>query len=272
MTQDNFHIMDNAFKQLSISTEGFSDEITHFEPKILNMIDFIRNKKKRADTHSIYEELSKSEATNIDKNTTDIIINELLTQKVILNKKSCYGNSFRRANDLNFYTKETETTSRDPEESVEVQNCEKDFEVTSKDGFDDDQIDISISIGQVLEKDVTLASAENSENSTISHVKTVSNNKKSLLQSDHILCETTPSINQENITRLCHGEKEFRKEDPQISKLEAQIAALKSHLKCELISMNSKIETMSEFLDKKFKDSNNLNQNIAMLKENINFL
>ena len=29
---------------------------------------------------------------------------------------------------------------------------------------------------------------------------------------------------------------------------------------------------MSEFLDKKFKDSNNQNQNIAMLKENINFL
>ena len=75
------------------------------------------------------------------------------------------------------------------------------------------------------------------------------------------------------MTPLCRGEKEFfRKEDPQISKLEAQIAALKSHLKCELISMNSKIETMSEFLHKKFKDSNNQNQNIAMLKENINFL
>ena len=112
MTQDNFHIMDNAFKQLSISTEGLSDEITHFKPKILNTIDFICNKKKGADTNSIYEELSKSEATNIDKNTIDIIINELLTQKVILNKKSCYGNSFRRANDLNFHTKETETISQ----------------------------------------------------------------------------------------------------------------------------------------------------------------
>ena len=44
MTQDNFHIMDNAFKQLSISTEGLSDEITHFKSKILNTIDFIRNK------------------------------------------------------------------------------------------------------------------------------------------------------------------------------------------------------------------------------------
>ena len=99
----------------------------------------------------------KSETTNIDKNITDIIINELLTQKVILNKKSCYGNSFRRANDLNFHTKETETTSQDPatsQESVDVQNYEKDFEVTSKDGFEDDQTDIAISIGQVLEKDV----------------------------------------------------------------------------------------------------------------------
>ena len=75
------------------------------------------------------------------------------------------------------------------------------------------------------------------------------------------------------MTPLCRGEKEFfHKEDPQISKLEAQTAALKSHLKCELISMNSKIETMSEFLDEKFKDSNNQNQNIAMLEENINFL
>ena len=273
MTQDNFHIMDNAFKQLSISTEGLSDEITHFKPKTLNTIDFIRNKNKRADTNSIYEELSKSEATKIDKNTIDIIINDLLTQKVILNKKSCYGNSFRRAHDLNFHTKKTETTSQGPEESVDVQNYEKDSEVTSKDGFEDDQIDISISIGQVLEKDVTLVSAENGENSTISHVKSVSNNMKSLLQSDPSLCETTPSINQENMIPLYRGEKEFlRKEDPQISKLEAQIAALKSHLKCELITMNSKIETMSEFFDKKFKDSNNQNQNIAMLKENINFL
>ena len=73
--QDNFHIMDNAFKQLSISTEGLSEEITHFKPKILNTVDFVRNKKKRGDANSIYEELSKSEATNIDKNTTDIIIN-----------------------------------------------------------------------------------------------------------------------------------------------------------------------------------------------------
>ena len=98
----------------------------------------------------------------------------------------------------------------------------------------------------------------------------MSNNKKLPLQSDPSLCETTPSINQENMTPLCRGEKEFfRKEDPQISKLEAQIAALKSHLKCEVISINSKIKTMSEFLDKKFKDSNNQNQNIAMLKENI---
>ena len=127
-----------------------------------------------------------------------------------------------------------------------MQNYEKDFEITSKDGFEDDQIDISISIGQVLEKDVTLVSAENGENSTISHVKTVSNNKKSLLQSDPSLCETTPSINQENMTPLCRGEKEFfRKEYPQISKLEAQIAALKSHLKCEFISMNSKIVRIS---------------------------
>ena len=125
---------------------------------------------------------------------------------MILNKKSCYGNSFRRANDLNFHTKETEATSRDPKEGVDVQNYEKDFEVAS------------ISIAQVLEKDVTLVSVENGENSTISHVKTVSNNKKSLLQSDPNLCEITPSINQENMTPLCRGEKEFfRKEDPQIS-------------------------------------------------------
>ena len=36
--------------------------------------------------------------------------------------------------------------------------------------------------------------------------------------------------------------------------------------------MNTKIETKSEILDKKIKDSNNQNQNIAMLKENMNFL
>ena len=61
----------------------------------MQAIEYIREKRKRPDTNAIYEHLKKTEASNIDKETIGNIISEFINQKILENKKSTYGNSFR---------------------------------------------------------------------------------------------------------------------------------------------------------------------------------
>ena len=70
-----------------------------FKPKILQAIKYIREKRKRQDTNAIYEHLKKTGASNIDKETIGNIISELINQKILENKKSTYGDSFRLITD-----------------------------------------------------------------------------------------------------------------------------------------------------------------------------
>ena len=58
---------------------------------ILDSIDKIRGKKKRPDIDSIFDFLSKTVATNIDKDTLTDSISQLITQKVLVNKKTPNG-------------------------------------------------------------------------------------------------------------------------------------------------------------------------------------
>ena len=66
-----------------------------FKPKILQATEYIREKRKRPDTNAIYEPLKETETSNIHKETTGNIISELINQKILENKKSTYGDSFR---------------------------------------------------------------------------------------------------------------------------------------------------------------------------------
>ena len=98
--------IDAAFKNLNISSKDknknesiTSDELFLFKPKILQAIEYIREKRKRPDTNAIYEHLKKTEASNIDKETIGNIISELINQKILEYKKSAYGNSFRLITD-----------------------------------------------------------------------------------------------------------------------------------------------------------------------------
>ena len=97
----SYNEIDVAFKKLNITWHDInesipsSDEILPFKPKILQAIKFIREKKKRPDLNSIYEHFSKSGASNISKNTMYSIISKLIKQKLLENKKSAYGDSFR---------------------------------------------------------------------------------------------------------------------------------------------------------------------------------
>ena len=83
----NGHIekdISNAFDKLKITrddrkTDDVNDvTLSLFKPKILNTIDQIKQKKKRPDLNTIYEYLSKTEASNADKQLIETIL-DLIT-------------------------------------------------------------------------------------------------------------------------------------------------------------------------------------------------
>ena len=76
------------------NTETFSS----FKPKILCAIDRIKEKKKSPDIDSIYDYLSRTKASNIDKVTIELILNELVKENVLVNTNTSLGDSFRRIN------------------------------------------------------------------------------------------------------------------------------------------------------------------------------
>ena len=69
-----------------------------FKPKILRTIDWIKEKKKLPDIHSISDYLSRTKASNIEKVSAELILNDLIKENVLVNKKTSLGDSFRRIN------------------------------------------------------------------------------------------------------------------------------------------------------------------------------
>ena len=61
---------------------------------ILMSIDELRGKKKRPDIDSIFDFLSKTVATNIDKDTLADFTSQQITLKLLLNKKIPNGHDF----------------------------------------------------------------------------------------------------------------------------------------------------------------------------------
>ena len=86
-----------ALEKLTITNEN-TETFSSFKPKILCTIDRIKEKKKRPDIDSIYDYLSRTGASNIDKVTIELILNGLVKENVLVNKKTSLGDSFRRIN------------------------------------------------------------------------------------------------------------------------------------------------------------------------------
>ena len=84
----------NDLKKNGENTEASSI----FKPKILCAIDRIKEKKNFPDIDSIYDYLYRTEASNIDKVSVQLILNELVQENVLVNKKTSVGDSFRRIN------------------------------------------------------------------------------------------------------------------------------------------------------------------------------
>ena len=88
----------NSFDKLKITPETESsikensDSLGNgIKTMILDSIDELRGKKKRPDIDSIFDFLSKTVARNIDKDTRADSISQLITLKVLLNKKTSNG-------------------------------------------------------------------------------------------------------------------------------------------------------------------------------------
>ena len=63
-----------------------------------------------------------------------------------------------------------------------------------------------------------------------------------------------------------------RKEDKQIKRVEAELAAVKRYLMCEIANMNSKTESMSNSFVTSLNTFNDQLNNFNFLKDNLVFL
>ena len=59
--------------------------------KILSAIKFIESKKKHADTESIYDQLMKASASNLEKSSIDEVLSKLINHTFVSNKKTSAG-------------------------------------------------------------------------------------------------------------------------------------------------------------------------------------
>ena len=91
-----------TLKKLTITNdlEKTTEISTLFKPNILCAVDRIKEKKKRPDIESVYDYLSRTEASNIQKISIELILNELVKENVVVNKKTSIRDSFRRINTL----------------------------------------------------------------------------------------------------------------------------------------------------------------------------
>ena len=95
MTQDNRerNDMKSAFEKLRIAPEeshrNWSNDLDMLKQKFLDAIHQICQRKKRPDPDSIYEFIACTCATNINKELIEVVIEELIAQNDIFNKKNC---------------------------------------------------------------------------------------------------------------------------------------------------------------------------------------
>ena len=77
---------------LNKESENLSnDAIDIFKPLIISAIETIRGKSKRRDFDAIYRHISKSEATNVDRDFIASVLNDLENQNVIYYKPATPG-------------------------------------------------------------------------------------------------------------------------------------------------------------------------------------
>ena len=205
----------NAFEKLNIIDEqpykkncSESSEFSIFKPQILAAIDHIKDiSHKRPDHDAIFDFIKKSTASNIDKEAIKAFIAQLLEQKIVVNKRSQSGkDSYRRI------------TINDP--SI----------------FDNQHID------SPDEKTECILQSDDPHN---------------VLLDERTKCDFSIEVNNKyQVTSETQTPPSTFPETPHISvikdrtqqnvlRVEAELSAIKSHFKCELSTLNSKIESLT---------------------------
>ena len=94
MTQDNRECndMNSAFEELIIGSDksdrNCSNDLDILKPKILDSIDQSRQRNKCPDIDSIYGFIARTFATNINKELIEVVMEKLIAQNDIFNKKN----------------------------------------------------------------------------------------------------------------------------------------------------------------------------------------
>ena len=80
-----------------------NESLQLFKPKILNAIEIIKDKKKkRADTDTIHDYITRTEASNAYKTLIENVVRELIRQNILINKKTTQGlDSFKISKNVN---------------------------------------------------------------------------------------------------------------------------------------------------------------------------
>ena len=72
-------------------SEDIDFTLSYYKPKILDAIVKIRDSKKRPEIDSIFHDISRNEASNINKDRVQILISKLIDSNVITVKKTKLG-------------------------------------------------------------------------------------------------------------------------------------------------------------------------------------
>ena len=186
----------------------------------MKAIDTIRTKKKRANVNSIYKELCRNQASNIDEKTMASFVSEIIKSNEIVNKKTNYGDSSGKV--INKVDKQVTTVLAN---------------MTSK--IDHNEIHNEIDLTPSIDRNICTPANESSKSRN-------NTNQNDLQTEDKNISEVTSLLNNTVYTPMISNKKNVsRKEDKQIKSIEAELAAVKSHLKCQIANINIKIESMS---------------------------
>ena len=186
----------------------------------MKAIDTIRTKKKRANVNSIYKELRRNQASNIDEKTMASFVSEIIKSNEIVNKKTNYGDSSGKV--INKVDKQVTTVLAN---------------MTSK--IDHNEINNEIDLTPSIDRNICTPANESSKSRN-------NTNQNDLQTEDENISEVTSLLNNTVCTPMISNKKNVsRKEDKQIKSIEAELAAVKSHLKCQIANINIKIESMS---------------------------
>ena len=185
----------------------------------MKAIDTIRTKKKRANVNSIYKELCRNQASNIDEKTMASFVSEIIKSNEIVNKKTNYGDSSDKV--INKVDKQVTTVLAN---------------MTSK--IDHYEIHNEIDLTPSIDRNICTPANESSKSRN-------NTNQNDLQTEDENISEVTLLNNTVCTPMISNKKNVSRKEDKQIKRVEAELAAVKSHLKCQIANINIKIESMS---------------------------